>query len=56
MSRIDSRHSKISTNRHFQNGHHNTARIQHRPISSKFELGNAEFVRHCGGHFENGDR
>jgi hypothetical protein len=29
MSRIDSRHWKISTGRHFQNGHHNTAQIQH---------------------------
>ena len=25
MSQIDSRHWKISTGRHFQNGHHNTA-------------------------------
>ena len=29
MSRIDSRHWKISTGRHFQNGHHNTTQIQH---------------------------
>jgi hypothetical protein len=27
MSRIDSRHWKISTGRHFQNGHHNVAKI-----------------------------
>jgi hypothetical protein len=27
MSRIDSRHWTISTVRHFQNGHHNTAKI-----------------------------
>jgi hypothetical protein len=33
MSRIDSRHCKISTGRHFQNGHHNTAKIQHCSIS-----------------------
>ena len=33
-----SRHWKISTGRHFQNGHHNTAKIQHCPISSKFDM------------------
>ena len=38
MSRIDSRHWKISTSRHFQNGRHNTAKIQHCPISSKFDM------------------
>jgi hypothetical protein len=38
MSRIDSRHWTISTVRHFQNGHHNTAKIQHCPISSKFDM------------------
>jgi hypothetical protein len=38
MSRIDSWHRKISTGRHFQNGHHNTANIQHCPISSKFDM------------------
>jgi hypothetical protein len=38
MSRIDSRHWKISTGRHFQNGCHNTAKIQHCPISSKFDM------------------
>ena len=38
MSRIDSRHWKISTVRHFQNGRHNTAKIQHCPISSKFDM------------------
>jgi hypothetical protein len=27
-----------STGRHFQNGHHNTAKIQHCPISSKFDM------------------
>jgi hypothetical protein len=30
---IDSRHRKISTGLHFQNGHHNTAKIQHCSIS-----------------------
>ena len=33
-----SRHWKISTGRHFQNGHHNTAKNQHCPISSKFDM------------------
>ena len=33
-----SRHWKISTDRHFQNGHHNTAKIQHCLISSKFDM------------------
>jgi hypothetical protein len=35
---IDSWHWKISTDRHFQNGHHNSAKIQHCPISSKFDM------------------
>ena len=35
---IDSRHWKISTGRHFQNGRHNTAKIQHCPISLKFDM------------------
>jgi hypothetical protein len=30
-------------------------KIQHCPISSKFDMW-VEFVRYCGGHFENGDR
>jgi hypothetical protein len=38
MSRIDSRHWKISTGCHFQNGHHNTAQIQHCPISTTFHM------------------
>jgi hypothetical protein len=38
MSRIDSRHWTISTGRHFQNGRHNTAKIQHCPISSNFDM------------------
>jgi hypothetical protein len=33
-----SRHWKISTGLHFQNGHHNTAKIQHCPISSIFDM------------------
>jgi len=33
MTWIDSRHRKISTGLHFQNGHHNTAKIQHCSIS-----------------------
>ena len=38
ISRIDSRHWKISTGHHFQNGHHNTAQIQHCPISTPFDM------------------
>ena len=38
ISRNDSWHWKISTGRHFQNGRHNTAKIQHSPISSKFDM------------------
>ena len=38
MSRIDSRHWKISIGRHFQNGHHNTTQIQHCPISTPFHM------------------
>ena len=38
MSRIDSQNWKISTGPHFQNGHHNTAKIQHCSISSKFDM------------------
>jgi hypothetical protein len=38
MSRIDSRHWKNSTGGHFQNGRHNTAKIQHCLISSKFNM------------------
>ena len=39
MSRIDSWHRKISTGRYFQNGHHNTAQIQHCLISTTFHMG-----------------
>jgi hypothetical protein len=38
MSRIDSWHRKSSTGRHFQNGHHNTAQIQHFPILTTFHM------------------
>jgi hypothetical protein len=38
MSRFDSWHRKISTRCHFQNGHHNTAQIQHCPISTTFHM------------------
>jgi len=38
MSRVDTRHWKISTGRHFQNVHHNTTKIQHCPIPSKFDM------------------
>ena len=38
MSRIDSRHWQISTGRYFQNGRHNTAQIQHCPISTPFHM------------------
>ena len=38
MSWIDSRQWKISIGHHFQKGHHNTAKIQHCPISSKFDI------------------
>jgi hypothetical protein len=33
-----SRHWTISIGHHFQNGRHNTAKIQHCPISSKFDM------------------
>jgi hypothetical protein len=38
MSRIDSRHWNNFTGRHFQNSHHNTAQIQHCPISTPFHM------------------
>jgi hypothetical protein len=45
MSWIDCRHWKISTGRHFQNGCHNTAKIQHCPISSKFDMWVYHYVK-----------
>jgi hypothetical protein len=61
MSRIDCRHWKISTGRHFQNGRHNTAKIKHCPISSKFDMwvdnDVPNWFRHwkisTGRHFQN---
>ena len=38
MSRIDSRHWIFFTGCHFQNGRHNTAQIQHCPISTPFHM------------------
>ena len=38
MFGIDSRHEQNSTDRHFQNGRHNTAKIQHCPISYQFNV------------------
>ena len=38
MSQIDSQHWKISSGRHFQNGHHNSAQIQHCQISTTFHM------------------
>ena len=38
MSRIDSRHWKFFSGHHFQNLRHNTTKIQHCPISSKFDV------------------
>jgi hypothetical protein len=37
-AQIDSQHWTITTGRYFQNGHHNTPKIQHCPISSKFDM------------------
>ena len=62
MSRIDSRHWKISTGRHFQNGQHNTAQIQHCPISTPFHMWVDYDVpnwfltskNYTGRHFQNG--
>ena len=63
MSRIDCRHWKISTGRHFQNGRHNTANIQHCPISSKFDMwvdlmmsriDSRHWKISTGRHFQNG--
>ena len=58
MSRIESWHWKISTGRHFQNGRHNTTKIQHCPISSKFNMWVDNDVptlkNSTGRHFQNG--
>jgi hypothetical protein len=56
---LDSRHRKISPGLHFQNGHHNTAKIQYCSISNvAFDL---FFKPVVSGRFErletsNGDR
>jgi hypothetical protein len=47
---------KMATGRHFSmseinSGHHNLPTYE-----MSLESDNAEFVRYCGGHFENGDR
>jgi hypothetical protein len=47
---------KMATGRHFSmsgiiSGHHNLPTYEMSLI-----LDNVEFVRYCGGHFENGDR
>jgi 5-carboxymethyl-2-hydroxymuconate isomerase len=47
---------KIATGRNFSmsgimSGHHNLSTYE---MSLKSD--NVEFVQHCGGHFENGDR
>jgi hypothetical protein len=62
MSRIDSRHWRISAGRHFQNGSHNTQKNQHCPISSKFYMWVDSDVPNWlhtlknfyGRHFQNG--
>ena len=59
MSWIDSWHRKSSTGRHFQNGHHNTAQIQHCPISYVGRLWCPKLIPDVekistGRHFQNG--
>ena len=53
MSRNDSWHRKISTGRHFQNGHHNTAQIQHCSISTSWIDSWLRKIS-TGRHFQNG--
>jgi hypothetical protein len=53
MFRIDSWHRKISTGRHFQNGHHNTAQIQHCSISTSW-IDSWHRKISTGRHFQNG--
>ena len=53
MSRNDSWHRKISTGRHFQNGHHNTAQIQHCSISTSW-IDSRYWKISTGLHFQNG--
>jgi hypothetical protein len=53
MSRIDSWHRKISTGCHFQNGHCNTAQIQHCLISTSW-IDSRHRIISTGLHFQNG--
>jgi hypothetical protein len=53
MSRFDSWHRKISTGRHFQNGRHNTAQIQHCLVKF-FNIGN-QFGTSLSTHISNFD-
>jgi hypothetical protein len=53
MSRIDSWHWKMSTGHHFQNGHHNTAQIQHCSISTSWNDSRHRKIS-TGLHFQNG--
>jgi hypothetical protein len=53
MSRIDSWHRKISTGRHFQNGNHNTAQIQHCSISTSW-IDSRHRKISTGLHFQKG--
>jgi hypothetical protein len=53
ISRIDSWHRKISTSRHFQNGRHNTAQIQHCSISTSW-IDCRHWKLSTGHHFQNG--
>ena len=50
---------KMATSRNFSmsgiiSGHHNLHSVPIYEMSLKSD--NVEFVRYCGGHFENGDR
>ena len=53
MSRNDFWHRKISTGRHFQNGRHNTAQIQHWSISTSW-IDSRHWTISTGLHFQNG--
>jgi hypothetical protein len=52
MSRNGSWHRKISTSHHFQNGHHNTAKIQHCSISMSW-IDSRHWQISTGLHFQN---
>jgi hypothetical protein len=53
MSRNESWHQKISTGRHFQNGHHNTAQIQHCSFSTSW-IDSRHWKISTVLHFQNG--